>query len=252
MNRFFRLFSASAIALATLPAAALAHDFFLLPSSGTAGTTVVATVGSTFPNPEIAVTPDRVATARGAAASGPIDVRVGTVSGKTLPVIIASSAQPAIVSLALKPRDVEYRDDRIDLIMDEYPVGANARAAVARLPRPRLLKVDSRRYAKTAICPQSCLGLAKIAAQGLELEFVAVADGRFRLLENGSPVASHEAIAATSDGKRQRVTTDARGEIALPMSTAGPVMLFASTMASPSSPEGRFVLRLTSFTVNAR
>ena len=252
MVLFSRLIRRSAVVAAALPTAAFAHDFFLLPSAGGERTTIVATVGSSFPKPEVAVTPDRVATARAATSTGPVDVRIGAVSGVTLPIAIGPAKQPVVASVTLKPRDVEYRDDRIDLIMDEYPVGPQAKAAVAGLPRPRILKVDSRRFAKTAVCPERCTGLASIPAQGLELEFVAVSDGRFRLLQNASPVAGHEAIVATADGKRQHVTTDAQGELALPVGVSGPTMLFASTMTPPSTPDGRFLLRLTSFTLGSR
>ncbi len=253
MNLSLRLLTIStAVAVAILPAAAVAHDFFLLPPAAGARTGIVATIGSTFPKPEIAIATDRVATARAATAAGPVDVRLGAASGDALPVTVAGTSQPVIVSLTLKPRDVEYRDDRIDLIMDEYPVGASAKAAVAALPRPRLLKVDSRRFAKTAVCPDRCTGLQGIAAQGLELEFVAAADGRFRLLADGKPVANHEAVVATVDGKRRHVVTDPRGELTVPADAAGPTMLFASTMSAPSTPNGHFLLRLTSFTVDLR
>lgn len=239
-------------AFTVLPAAALAHDFFLLPPVGNARGEIVATVGSTFPTPETAITPDRVAGARGMTASGSVDVRLGPVSGKGLSVIVGSTPRPAIVSLTLKPRDVEYRDDRIDLILDEYPVGAAAKAAVANLPSPRVLQVDSRRFAKTAVCAGRCVGLQSIGAHGLELEFVAVSDGRFRLLENGAPVSGHEVVIATFDGKRQHVTTNAQGEVGIPTGVRGQAMLFASRMALPTAPEGRFVLRLTSFTLDLR
>ncbi len=238
-------------ALAALPAAALAHDFFLLPPADGTQAGIVATVGSIFPTPEIAITPDRVTTARGDTAAGPVDVRLGAVSGNALSVNLSGAARPAIVSLTLKPRDVEYRDDRIDLILDEYPVGISAKAAVAGLPQPRLLKVDSRRFAKTAVCAGRCTALHDIEAHGLELEFIAVADGRFRLIENQIPVGGHEVVIATVDGKRQHVTTDARGEVSLPADVKGRIMLFASRMIPPTAPEGRFVLRLSSFTLDA-
>ncbi len=250
MHRVLRLLlSLATAASATLPVTALAHDFFLLPPTG-GRSSIAATIGSTFPTPEIAITPDRVASARGSTAAGPVNVILGAASKTELPVVVSSTTRPAIISLTLMPRDVEYRDDRIDLILDEYFVGAAARAAVAALPRPRLLKVDSRRYAKTAICAGRCTSLENIEPQGLELEFVAVADGRFRLIESGKPVGGHEVVIATSDGRRQHVTTNAQGDVSIPAGATGRTMFFASRMALPAAQEERFILRLTSFTLD--
>jgi hypothetical protein len=233
-------------------APAVAHDFFLLPGSfkaSGASTSIDATVGSAFPTPEIVVTPDRLGTVTARAARGDARVAVVAPRDKALELALTSPGTgPAIVAVALKPRDVEYGEDRIDLILDEYHVSAAAKAAVAALPRPRTLKVNSRRFAKTVVCRATCDGLATVPAEGFELEFVPTAGGTFRLVEGGSSVAAYPVTIATRDGKRRHVETNAQGEIALPADATGPVMLFASTMATPSAPGERFVLRLTSLT----
>lgn len=242
------------LALTALPAAA--HDFFLLPDAFVASGTsarIAATVGSAFPTPEIVVTPDRVAAVT-VRTTGP-EARA-TVVGPAEKALALSTplptTGPAVVAVTLKPRDVEYGEDRIDLILDEYQVSDAAKAAVAALPRPRTLKVDSRRFAKTIVCRTRCDGVTSIAPHGLELEFVPVADGRFRLQQTGAPVANYPVALATRDGKRRHVSTDARGEVTVPADATGPLMLFASTMATPASPGERFVLRLTSLTTERR
>lgn len=233
-------------------APAAAHDFFLLPGEfepGGASTNIAATVGSAFPTPEIIVTADRIGAVTVRSARGSARVAVLGPRDKALELALTSpETGPAVVAVALKPRDVEYGEDRIDLILEEYHVSTAAKAAVAALPRPRTLKVDSRRFAKTVVCRSTCEGLATVPAERFELEFVPVAAGAFRLLEGGAPVATYPVTIATRDGKRRHVETDAKGEIALPTDATGPVMLFASTMATPQAAGQRFILRLTSLT----
>ena len=152
------------------------------------------------------------------------------------------------MDVAPKPRDVEYGDDRIDLILGEYQVSAAARASVAALPRPRTLKVDSRRFAKTFVCRTTCEGVASIPEHGFELEFVPIAPDRFRLIQTGSPPADYPITIAGADGKRHEHRTNAKGEVAVGSDRKGPTMLFASTMTLPATPGAGFILRLTSLT----
>ena len=239
-----------AAAMAAVAPAADAHDFFLLPATfkPVAATTVAATVGSAFPTPEIVVTEDRVATATAKGPSGAATVAIAGPKEKSLELSLAAAAGPTILGVALKPRDVEYGDDRIDLILGEYQVSAAAKASVAALPRPRTLKVDSRRFAKTIVCRTTCEGVASIPAHGFELEFVPVAPDRFRLMQTGSPLVDYPITIAGADGKRHELHTNAKGEVAVGSGAKGPLMLFASTMTLPAAPGARFILRLTSLT----
>jgi hypothetical protein len=205
--------SAAAI-LALAPAPALAHDFFLLPASFNAGAEVrvQATVGASFPAAEIVVTEDRVAEA---AASEGASLRVAGAGPSALDLIFASAAPGAhVASLRLAPRDVEYAEDRIPLIMEEYEVDEAARAAVAALPAPRVLRASSQRFAKSIVCFQSCADWTRAARPaGHPLEFVAdpAEPGRFVLLFQGEPLANYPIRArarfrtrASGDRRRRR------------------------------------------------
>ena len=54
------------------------------------------------------------------------------------------------------PRDVDYGEDRIGIILEEYNVGPEAVAAIEQLLCPRRLQVSSRRFAKTIVCAVRC------------------------------------------------------------------------------------------------
>jgi hypothetical protein len=151
-------------------------------------------------------------------------------------------------------RDVDYAEDRIPLILSEYRFSPEARAAVERLQRPRNWLVSSRRFAKTIVCVQKCASRASaVKGFGAELEFVGAgaAQGHFKLLRKGSPLASYPIDLVMADGKRQHLSTDARGSIHLPAGARGTMMLFAAMLVPPTGRE-RFILDLTSLTFHQR
>lgn len=250
MSRIAKL---ALIAIPALPAlsAANAHDFFLLPDVlkvGSGPVVISATVGSAFPTPENVVTEDRIATATAKASAGTRRIAVVGPKDKALELSLDPAAGPTIVGVALKARDVDYGEDRIDLILGEYQVSAAAKAKVAALPRPRTLKVDSRRFAKTIVCRATCEGVVSIPAHDFELEFVPVKSNRFRLMQTGLPLADYPVTIAGSDGKRHEHRTNAAGDVEVGSDIGAPIMLFASTLALPAAPGERFILRLTSLT----
>ncbi|MBA2467173.1 MAG: DUF4198 domain-containing protein [Sphingomonas sp.] len=241
-------------AVLCLPSAAWAHDFFLLPerfvASGQGGVRLVATVGSSFPVPENAVPADRIERVVAAGAGNP-QVHIAGAGSKALNLHVAGAgAGMLVVGGGAKPREVEYAEDRIPLILGEYRVLPNAAAAVEALPKPRTWKVLSRRFAKTFICVQSCR--ARSAAErsfGAHLEFVghrSSAD-RFRLLAAGKPLANYPVDLVDQAGKRRHLSTDARGELRLPAGVRGTSMLFAAKLEPPVG-AARFTLDLTSLT----
>ena len=243
-------------AVATLASgtAAIAHDFFLLPeqfqTQGPGPLSIQATVGSSFPTPEAAVPADR---AERPTAAGPGNPRIEVVGAgpKALNLELAGATAGVIaIGVGSKPRDVEYAEDRIPLILEEYRVAPQAAAAVEALPRPRSWQVVSRRFAKTFVCVASCAD--RSAAErpfGAHLEFVgsrASAD-RFRLLAHGKPLADYPIDLVGPDGKRQHLRTDAQGNIRLGKDFSGTTMLFAAKLEPPVG-AGRFTLDLTSLT----
>jgi hypothetical protein len=236
--------------LALLPTRAFAHDFFLLPASFNAGLSLEleATVGAAFPAAEIVVPEDRIAEAR---SSGGSQLRISGAGEHSLRLALTSNEPGAhVVAVRLHPRDVEYSEDRIPLILEEYEVAEAARAAVAALPAPRLLRASSQRFAKTIVCLETCAGRAHTAqAFGYPLEFVVdpTAPRRFVLLHEGEPLANYAVALARSSG-RVHLATDEAGGVSLGDDIAGPVMLFAAHMSAPVSPQQRFQMLLTSLT----
>ena len=250
-----RIWFASALSGALLlPSAAAAHDFFLVPeqfiASGDKGVILSATVGSSFPVPETAVPADRIDRVVAAGAGNP-QVHITGAGPKALNLHVVG-ARPGllVVGGGAKPRDVEYAEDRIPLILGEYRVDPKAAAAVEALPKPRAWQVLSRRFAKTFVCVRSCAGRSAAERSfGAHLEFVGhrTSSDRFRLLASGKPLGSYPIELVHGDGTRHHLTTDRRGDIHLPAKARGTMMLFAAKLEPPAGP-GRFILDLTSLT----
>ena len=239
-----------------LPSAASAHDFFLLPeqfvASGESGVALSATVGSSFPVPENAVPADRVERVVAVGAGRP-QVHIVGAGPKALNLNVAG-AGPGLLVIggSAKPRDVDYAEDRIPLILGEYRILPKAAAAVEALPRPRTWQVLSRRFAKLFVCVSSC-GDRSAAERplGAHLEFVGsrASNDRFRLLAAGKPLGNYPIDLVGQDGKRQHLSTDKGGHIRLPAAARGTMMLFAAKLEPPAA-AGRFTLDLTSLTFN--
>lgn len=234
--------------------AAVAHDFFLLPVQfmipRDGSVSIQATVGSSFPKPEIVVTADRVERLF-ASGNGSPRARVTGAGEKALNLEVTGAAPGLlVVGVASKPREVDYAEDRIPLILEEYRVLPEAAAAVEALPKPRAWQVLSRRFAKTLVCVESCRD--RSAAErpfGAQLEFVSSRSSadHFRLLTGGVPLANYPVDLISADGKRQHLTSDAGGYVHLPSNARGTMMLFAARLQPPPV-LGRFTLDLTSLT----
>ena len=235
-------------------AAAYAHDFFLIPdqftSSKTGSQNVQASVGSNFPTPENVVTADRVDRVFAVGAGNP-RLTVAGPGAKALNLRFMDTKRGTVIAaVKTKDRDVEYADDRIPIILEEYRVSPAAAAAIAALPKPRILKVSSRRFAKTLMCIQQCNDRAVATRPlGTELEFVSVARGtdHFRLLSQGRLLANYPVDLVTADAKRRHMMTDGKGEAHLPTDARGSLMLFAAVMTPPVAGD-RFTLDLSTLT----
>ena len=163
-----------------------------------------------------------------------------------------SGARPGLLAVGVtsKPRDVDYAEDRIPLILGEYRVLPRAAAAVEALPRPRTWQVVSRRFAKTFVCVRTCANRAAAGQSfGAHLEFVGRrgSASHYVLLGNGKPLINYPIDLVGADGKRAHLSTNSRGEIHLPASARGTMMLFAAKLEPPAG-AGRFTLDLTSLT----
>lgn len=252
MNRI--IIGAAALGAVFTTSAAAAHDFFLLPERSTTersgAVSLQATVGSSFPTPEILVPADRVDQLFAAGPGNPSLSVVG--AGEKALNLQVTGSQPGLLVAggSSKPREVDYAEDRIPLILEEYRVLPEAAAAVEALPRPRTWQVLSRRFAKTFVCVENCRD--RSAAErpfGAHLEFVGVgsSDHHFRLLAHGRPLANYPVDLVGPDGKRQHLTTDARGDVHVPTSARGMMMLFAAKLEPPAG-QARFTLDLSSLT----
>jgi hypothetical protein len=245
-----------AFALALLfPAVSAAHDFFLLPESFVIDSgneaTVMATVSAGFPTLEIVVDAERIAWV-GAQGPGQPTLRIAAPASNAATLALSSAGPGLIVAGAsTQPRDVEYGEDVVDLILAEYRVGPDAQAATDALPRPRTLRATSRRFAKTLLCITDCNDRSTAAQPlGMAFEFVAVdgSDDRFQLRRDGTPLADYPVDLVTADSTRSHLATDAQGQIRLPTDAQGAMMLFAAFMQPPQG-EGRFDMQLTSLTL---
>jgi hypothetical protein len=251
MNKLSILLGAALAAFAA--SAAPAHDFFLLPDNfhvrGTNQLMIRATVGSSFPTPEIAVTADRAERTWVVGAGSP-QLHIMGADEKSLQLHVAGASPGALVAaVKSRPRDVEYAEDRIPLILGEYRVAPEAAAAVERLPKPRTWQVTSRRFAKTLLCVEQCAG--DVGAQPLDgtLEFLAHGTTRehFQLIADGRPLGHYPVDLVGADGKRQHIGSDAEGMVHVPAGATGRMMLFAARLTPPAGAE-RFILDLTSLT----
>jgi hypothetical protein len=254
MTKVLRRLTALALALAA--GAAGAHDFLLLPSAfrvdGTQPITLQATVVSSFPTPEIVVPADR--TVRLAAyGPGQPQLRVVGPGEKGLRLEVVGAQAGMLVAIAgIKPRDVDYAEDRIPLILGEYRVATAAAAAVEALPRPRTWQVISRRFAKALLCVSDCRDQsAAERPTGVPLEFVAAggAGGSFVLLGDGQPLAKYPVDLVDQDDRRAHIATDDQGRLMLGQTTRGAMMLFAARLQPPTG-TGRFLLDLTTMVLD--
>lgn len=247
-------FGASVAAALVWASAAAAHDFFLLPEqfrAPSAGAVKIqATAGSSFPTPEVVVTADRVERVHAIGPGNPV-VRIVGVAAQALNLQVIGARRGLVsVGVTSRPRDVEYGEDRIPLILGEYRVLPPAAAAVEALPRPRTWRVSSRRFAKTFVCVATCGDRSAVERSfGAHLEFVGrrSSTSLFRLLARGRPLVNYPIDLVGADGKRRHLTTDARGEVHLPANARGMMMLFAAKLEPPAG-GGRFTLDLTSLT----
>ncbi len=242
------------LASLSLPSAAIAHDFFLLPgapaSSGGAKLTIQASVGSSFPKTDNVVTPDRVDRVSAHGAGSPkltVDGPGATALNLELTDIGSGTVVAAVTT---KVRDVEYGEDRIPLILEEYRVSKAALQSVAELSKPRTLRATSRRFAKTLVCVRGCED--RSAAEkplGFPLKFVASegAAGRFKLLASGRPLGDYPVDIVNEAGERRHLNTSNSGEIEVPADAKGRMMLFAAVLTPPASSE-RYVLDLSTLT----
>lgn len=250
------LFALTAIGAVALASTAAAHDFFLMPeqfrAAGVGPVKIQATVGSSFPTPEIVVTTDRLERVKAVGPGNPL-VWIAGPGAKALNMeLIGGRAGLTAVGVTSRPRDVEYAEDRIPLILEEYRVLPEAAAAVEALPRPRTWKVSSRRFAKTFVCLVSCGDRAAVERSfGAHLEFVGrrSSSSNFRLLADGKALANYPVDLVGADGKPRHLTTDARGQVHIPADARGTLMLFAAKLEPPAGSE-RFTLDLTSLTLD--
>lgn len=254
--RRYKFVAATALTASLLAgaSAARAHDFFLLPKqfvTDRAGPIIVqASISSSFPGAENVVPADRIENAAAFGAGNPQLEIVGPATNALDLRLTGTSPGSVVTAVKVKPREMEYGEDRIPLILEEYRVSAEAAAAVDKLATPRTWKVLSRRFAKSIVCVVRCSpGGAAERLTGEELEFVASgADGdHFQLLKAGRPLANYPADVVGSEGKRRHLTTDANGILHLPPDAQGSLMLFAAYLEPPATGE-RFILDLTSLT----
>ncbi|ATQ41686.1 DUF4198 domain-containing protein [Caulobacter mirabilis] len=244
---------------AMVASSASAHDFFILPSAFTTAPhqslPVDVTIASKFPEPEIAVAAERIAELQVSGTPQAVFKADGPGPKSMKAHFMGHAPGLAVLSARAVTREVEYPEARIHGLLEEYQVSPEAAKAVEAMPKPRVLKAFSTRFAKAFVCVERCDGGSDpTQALGHRLEFVAAKGSAktFVLLAGGAPLADYPAVVVGRDGVRHRVRTSAEGRLELPAGLVGPVMLFASTMQPPADAGGRFKLDLASLTLSGR
>jgi len=219
--------------------------------AGTVGLKV--TVGPTFPTLETAPAPDRIGSLQAAGPQGPATLAVLGPAGPALALQLTEAKTGLhVAGVTTKPREVEYDEERIGIIMEEYDVGPAAKQAVAALAKPRTLKAVSQRVAKTLLCVDICPEQGPATQPlGFAVEFVASdTPDSYQLLAKGKPLANHPVAIVDQAGQRHAAATDATGTVRLHGHITGPQMLFAAVLDAPTTPDGRFAFSLSSLTLN--
>lgn len=258
-NRWLASAIVSGVAVLIGAAAALAHDFWLVPDAFdvTPGgwIEVRGQTSSKFPTSESAVALDRIAEAKVVTAQAEERVSALSHSGSSLLLRHRPSARgQRIVAVRLHPRTVRESSESFR----RYLALEGAPEALERYEKEGLLPTDSvmRRYAKYAktiveVGPGGPRAFAR--AVGHPLELVPLADPArtragdslsFRLLLGGAPLANarlHAGVvpaasvpasvsadaSSGSDSSRARgiadlsLTTDQRGVVSVPLHHAG-------------------------------
>ena len=238
---------------------ASAHDFFILPSEFVAARGVPVkvdlTIASKFPKLENIVAVDRITELRAVDAQRVVFETVGPGPQSLITRFLGNAPGLAILDARVRPVEVNYAEERIAEILEEYQVSSETVKSVEQLARPRILELLISRFAKSSVCVDRCKGgTDPTKPLGHNLEFVAVgtAARTFTLHANGEPLPHYPVVVAEPDGTRHRARTTAAGHVEVPAGLTGPVMLFAAAMQSPSEGSERFALDLASLTLAGR
>ncbi len=218
-----RFLGASGLALFLAAGAALAHDFWIVPSgfavAAGGSLEVRGQTGSVFPVSQSAVVPERVAEARLVGAASDERLSDLTISGKSL-LIRHRPTGPGqrIVAVALTPRPTRTTPERLQryIALEGAPELAERYAREGRYPQTDSLTQVVVKFAKTLV--EVGRGGARVFTRpvGHGLELIPVNDPaslhqgdtlRVQLLFHGKPVAGANlhagaappGITATSD-----------------------------------------------------
>lgn len=223
-----------------VPAAAWAHDFWLVPNAFTIAPggllEVRGQTSSAFPTSESAVTTERVAAARLVGATSSAAIRDLSTSGKLL--VLRHRPRAAgqyVVAAMLRPRSVRESAAgfRRYLELEGAPEAAARYEREGRLPTRDSVTRRYAKYAKTLVRVGRGGASAFTRTVGHPLELVPMNDPlalrtgdtlRVRLLYRGRPLsgARVHAGAAPAEGDtaiEQSPTTDARGVVAIALTS---------------------------------
>jgi Domain of unknown function (DUF4198) len=244
------------------PTIALAHDTWLIPARHAvpAGDTIVFDMTSAmrFPEPEVALKPDRLARSGLRLGGTTVPLMPGETSGKALRLRATPAAQGlATVWAESLPRDIDLRPDEVDDYLRE--VGATDIHA-------RWVKGGRGAWRETYVKFAKSFALVGAAradhswadAVGMALEIVPQDDPahlnvgqRFavRVLEDGKPAAGLSVGAVTTGGTvAATVVTDAQGQATFTLSRSGPWLIRAIRIAAGDTP-GSWRSRFTTLTL---
>jgi hypothetical protein len=227
---------------ALLPASlARAHEtFFVPPSPLTAGKPAILqlTSGMTFPTPETGPAASRVARAVALIGGDAQPFTVAAATPTTLDFAIRpDSAGLLVVAVDLTPHPIDLAPDKVAEYFAEVDPPAAVRAAYAAQPVPRQWHEVYTKHAKALLCVAPCTDI--VSAQvpnGQAFEFVAADAGlrRFVLRAGGAPL-SHQAVSLFTGSAEIRLRTDAHGEVGVPASARGALLLSSTLLRPPAA-----------------
>lgn len=148
------------------------------------------------------------------------------------------------LAVSTYPRSGEIAPGDVDMYFDELGAAPGVRAAFDELPGSPALMRSYSKHTKIFFCVDVCESefAAAAAPTGQALEFTAADPGlrRFVLLRNGQSLPDHAVAIHSADGRSFSSETDADGEFELDPAVTGSVLLSATWIDLPRTPDGNY------------
>ena len=258
-----RLSAALAAALALLAEPLRAHDTWLAATAQVEPRSLLRmelSSGSTFPDLEHPIEPDRLVTS--ACRIGAKDVAMGVGPRWQYALRLrAWMAAPgiAVCRVALGPRTLDLQPDEVAHYLDEIGAGATVGPLWAQAPEPRRWRETYTKHAKAIVRVGDTRDESWREPVGLGLELVPQADPTrlragdtlaVRALKDGRPLAGLPLRAVTRGRAPAFATTDANGEASIPLAAGGPWLIAGTELRARPQHPGEWESDFTTLTLD--